>query len=473
MTAQGSNRRLIIHQPPGTGRLSRTARAEPLARRPKGREVERTAAAPVAVRREVRPSGATRVVRGPQRERHEPDYLVLISVVALTAIGLLMIYSSGGVATAVRTGGDPFGAVTTQLGWCLAGLAGMFLLMHLDYRYLRFASVPFYLFTLALLLLVLLPPIGPIEPVEKYGSTRWLQIGPLPTIHPAEFAKLAMVVYLAHWLAKQGMQVRTLIHGLVPFLLISGLCIGLVALEPDLGTTGVLALSALTLVFVAGARLWHLALLIPVSVLAVIAYVSIHAYQMRRWTTFLDPWQDPLGAGFQTVQGLLSLGLGGIFGTGLGQSAQPGALTLPNAHNDFIFALIGQEFGLIGGLLVIGLFLFLAYRGVRIALGAPDTFGALLATGVTAWLAFQGLINIGVVLNLLPITGITLPFVSDGGSSLVVSFAAVGILLSISRETLARGTWNDADPDRGRGYGRPHIPRPGRPSLPVRTGRRP
>ncbi|CAN5783981.1 stage V sporulation protein E [soil metagenome] len=434
----------------------------------------RVASAPAATLRldEARPAGATRVVRGPQRERHEPDYLMLVAVVALTAIGLLMIYSSSGVATAVRTG-DPFGAVATQLGWCVLGLVGMTVLMRTDYRYLRLASVPLYLFTLILLLLVLLPPIGPIEPVEKYGSTRWLQIGPLPTVHPAELAKLAMVVYLAHWLAKQGLQVRSLVHGLLPFLLISAPYIGLVALEPDLGTTGVLALSALTLVFVAGARLWQLAMLLPMTAVAVIVYVSLNAYQVRRWTTFLDPWADPLGAGFQTVQGLLSLALGGILGTGLGQSAQPGALALPNAHNDFIFALIGQELGLVGGLLVIALFLLLAYRGVRIALGAPDTFGALLATGITAWLALQGLINIGVVLNLLPITGITLPFVSDGGSSLVVSFAAVGILLSISRETLSRGTWNDADPDRGRRYGRPHLPRPGRPALPVRAGRRP
>ncbi|MDQ3554614.1 MAG: putative lipid II flippase FtsW [Chloroflexota bacterium] len=454
MTAQGSRRRLVVHQRSGSAAA-----------------VPATAAA--VSRREARPAGATRVVRGPQRERHEPDHLVLVAVVALTAIGLLMIYSSGGVATAVRTGGDPFGAVATQLGWSVAGLVGMAVLARVDYRYLRLASVPLYLFTLGLLLLVLLPPMGPIEPVTKYGSTRWLQIGPLPTIHPAEFAKLAMVVYLAHWLAKQGSQVRSLIHGLVPFLLIAGPCIGLVAVEPDLGTTGVLAMTALTLVFVAGARLWHLALLLPMAALGVMAYVSLHAYQVRRWTTFLDPWADPLGAGFQTVQGLLSLALGGFLGRGLGQSAQPGALNLPNAHNDFIFALIGQELGLLGGLTVIALFLFLAYRGVRIALAAPDTFGALLATGVTAWLAFQGLINIGVVLNLLPITGITLPFVSDGGSSLVVSFAAVGILLSISRETVARGTWNDADPDRGRGYGRPHLPRPGRPTLPVRAGRRP
>jgi len=459
MTAQRSTRRLS-----GKG---------PLARGATGRDPDRTAAAPAAPRREARPTGATRVLRGPQRERHEPDYLVLVCVTALTAIGLLMIYSSGGVATAIRTGGDPFGAVATQLGWSAVGLAGMTLLMRLDYRYLRLASVPFYLFTLILLLLVLLPPLGPIAPVEKYGSTRWLQIGPLPTVHPAEIAKLAMVVYLAHWLAKQGMQIRSLVHGLLPFLLLSGLCIGLVALEPDLGTTGVLAFSAVTLVFVAGARLWHLALLLPVGAVALVAYVSINAYQMRRWTTFLDPWSDPLVSGFQTVQGLLSLGLGGILGIGLGQSARPGSLTLPNAHNDFIFALIGQELGLAGGITVIALFLVLAYRGVRVALGAPDTFGALLATGITAWLAFQGLINIGVVLNLLPITGITLPFVSDGGSSLVVSFMAVGILLSISRETLARGTWNDADPDRGRGYGRPHLPRPGRPSLLIRAGRRP
>jgi cell division protein FtsW len=286
-------------------------------------------------------------------------------------------------------------------------------------------------------------------------------------MHPAEMAKLAMVIYLAHWLAKRGAQISSLSHGLVPFLVIVAPCLLLVAKEPDLGTTGVLTLTAFTMVFLAGARIWHLLLLIPPGIVAVTLYVSNQDYQVDRVRAWLDPWSLRMDEGFQTVQGLLSLALGGLFGNGLGESQLPGGLTIPNAQNDFIFAIVGQELGFIGATVVIGLYLLLAYRGVRIALGSPDTFGALLAAGITAWLTFQALINIAVVVALVPITGITLPFVSDGGSSLVVSFAAVGILLSISRETQARGTWNHADPDRGRGYGRPHLPGAGRPA---RTG---
>jgi cell division protein FtsW len=208
-----------------------------------------------------------------------------------------------------------------------------------------------------------------------------------------------------------------------------------------------------------------LALLLPMGIGAVALYVTTNAYQMARVRAFFDPWQYAATDGYQTVHGLMALAMGGILGNGLGQSSQPGALPLPNAANDFIFAVIGQEFGLVGGALVVGLYLFLAYRGVRVALAAPDTFGGLLAVGITAWLTFQAFINIGVVVNLLPITGITLPFVSSGLSSLVVSFAAVGILLSVSRETVQKGTAFDADPDRSRRHGRAHLPRPGRPAL--------
>jgi cell division protein FtsW len=331
-----------------------------------------------------------------------------------------------------------------------------------DFRYLRLVSLPMYLIALGLLVVVLLPPMGPFRPNVVGGSARWLEVGPLPAMHPAEFAKLALVVYTAHFLARKGGQSASLVHGMLPFLVIAGPVIALVATEPDLGTTGVLTLSAFTMLYVAGARVWQLALLLPVGLVGVAWYVTKNAYQMARVVTFLDPWKDPAGTGFHTVQGLLALGQGGILGTGLGQSRQAGALYLPNAQNDYIFGVVGQELGLVGGVVVIGLYLFLAYRGMRVALGAPDTFGALLATGITAWLTFQAFINIGVVTSLLPITGITLPFVSLGGSSLLVSFAAVGILLSISRETRPRGTWNDADPDRGRRHRWAHLPGAGR-----------
>ena len=221
--------------------------------------------------------------------------------------------------------------------------------------------------------------------------------------------------------------------------------------------------------FVAGGNLVHLGVLLAVGVAG--AAVFLRGYQMDRVRVWLDPWSDRLGDGFHTVQGLLALGVGGMFGTGLGERAA--GLYVPNALNDFIFAMIGQEFGFLGAAVVIGLFVVLAYAGIRTALSAPDTFGALLAAGITGWLCLQALINIGVVVTIFPITGITLPFISAGGSSLIISFAAVGILLSISRETVQKGTWNtDADPDRGRRDGRTHLPGARRSTVASRTSGR-
>jgi cell division protein FtsW len=248
----------------------------------------------------------------------------------------------------------------------------------------------------------------------------------------------------------------------------------LVFREPDLGTTMVIAGTAFTMFFIAGASLWQFAAMGAIGGLGVLL-VGLRGYQMDRIRAWLDPWADPLGSGFHTIQGLLALGLGGILGSGLGESKLAGGLYLPNAWNDFIFAIIGEEFGFVGATVVIALFGILAVAGVRTALRAPDTFGALLAAGITAWLCLQAFINIGVVVALLPVTGITLPFISAGGSSLVVSFAAVGILLSISRETLEpaerpekpRTTDGDehAPADRGRGDRGPHLPRARRRDL--------
>ena len=410
----------------------------------------------------------TRGKRGPQRERHEPDYLLLLSVIALAALGLLMVYSSSGVEGLINSG-DAFKLVGPQAMWGVLGLVAMVAVMRVDYRYLRLVSVAGFIIALALLVIVLLPPIGPLRPVEVGGSARWLRIGPLQ-MHPAEFAKLALVVYLAHWLTRKGARIASFRDGLLAFLLIVGPPLALVVVEPDLGTSGVLALSALTMFVVAGGSVLQLAALAPIGIGAFALVIMSSQYQLARIKAFLDPWADPQGIGFHTVQGLLAMGMGGPFGIGLGEGRQPGALHLPAAQNDFVFALVAQELGFVGGLVVIVCYLLLAYRGIRIALSAPDTFGALLAVGITGWLTFQAFINIGVVVVLLPITGITLPFVSAGGSSLLVSFAAVGILLSISRETLPRGTWNDADPDRRRWHRRPRLSGAGRRAQPARAG---
>jgi cell division protein FtsW len=392
-----------------------------------------------------------------RREQHQADYSILVAVVALSAIGILMVYSSSAMREYLKSD-DTFGIVGPQIQWAGLGIVAMLLTMRVDYRYLRLVSIPMFGVALVLLGLVLvLPDHGAVRSVSVGGSARWLQIGPLPAVHPAEFAKLALIVYLAHWMAKRGTSIRLFWGGTVAFLIIVAPIAGLVFKEPDLGTAVVIALTALTMFFVAGANVAHLAAMAALAVGAVIL-VGLRGYQLLRLQAWLNPWSDPLGKGFHTIQGLLALALGGILGAGLGESRLAGGLFLPNASNDFIFAIIGEEFGLVGGVVVVGLFLVLAYAGIRTALRAPDTFGALLAAGITAWLSVQAFINIGVVVGLLPVTGITLPFISAGGSSLIISFAAVGILLAVSRETVERGSWNDAPADRGRGHGRTHLP---------------
>lgn len=416
--------------------------------------------------------GSGRVIRGPVRERHEPDYPIVVAAIGLVAMGILMIYSSSAVRIALDPEGDLFRALLTELFWAGLGIALMVLLMRLDYRHLRAVSVPIFAVALILLVLVILPPIGPIQPIESGGAARWLKIGPLPQLHPAELAKIALVIYLAHWLARRGARLRSVTEGLLPFLFVAGSVIGLIMLEPDLGTTGVVTISSFLLFLLAGGRFLHVAALVPPGFAVIVLYVNSNPYQLQRWTTFLDPWSVALKEGFHTVQGLYALALGGILGGGLGQSRAPGGLYLPNADNDYIFAMVGQEFGLVGGLLVIGLFLLLGYRGLRVATQAPDLFGMLLAAGVTVVLCVQAFLNIAVVVNLIPVTGITLPFISSGGTSLVVSLAAVGILLSVSRETTTRrSVQDDEDHDRGGGDGWTHLSRPRRPALPRRAAR--
>jgi cell division protein FtsW len=390
-----------------------------------------------------------------QRERHQADWSILVIVVALTAIGILMVYSSSAMKAYLATD-NTLAVVGPQIAWAGLGLIALAGMSRVDYRYLRFVSVPFFVFAAGtLVLLLVLPEKGAIRVIEVGGSARWLQVGPLPAVHPAEIAKLAMIVYLAHWFAKRGLRIKGFWAGTIPFLIIVGPIVALVFKEPDLGTTMVIGLTAVTMFFLAGGRMLHLAL-IGVAALAAVVAAGLRGYQLDRIRTWLDPWSDPLGAGFHTIQGLLALGLGGILGAGLGESRLAGGLFLPNASNDYIFAIIGEEFGLIGAGIVIVLFVALAYAGIRVSLAAPDTFGSLLAAGITAWLCIQAFINIGVVVALIPVTGITLPFISAGGSSLTISLAAVGILLSISRETVERGTWNAAADRRGRD-GRAHL----------------
>ena len=305
------------------------------------------------------------------------------------------------------------------------------------------------------------------------GSARWIKIGPLPAVHPAEFMKLALVVYLAHWFAKRG----TAVHGLL---------VGHAAVPRDHGARWSCsscwsrtsarrpcsAFTAFTMFFLAGANLLHLVGMAAAAVPAVF-FMFMQGYQMDRITAWLNPWRTSPAIGFHSVQGFFALALGGVLGAGLGESRLAGGLFLPNAFNDFIFAIIGEEFGLLGAGLVIVLFLAIGYLGIRTgARGTRTRSVRCWRPGSRPGSASRPSSTSAVVVGLIPVTGIPLPFVSAGGSSLVISFAAIGILLSVSRETVEKGTWNDAPADRGRGDGRSHLPGPRRRPIASRTTRR-
>ena len=409
-----------------------------------------------------RTGGRSRATGGVRRDRHEPAYPLLLAVIALTALGIVMVYSSSSVRSYFSTA-DPAAQGMEQLAWAGIGLTGLLVASRIDFRHLRYLAIPFFVVTLALLVAVLIPGIG----TEINGSRRWIVIPGFGSLQPAEFAKLAVVLYLAHWLDRRGREARTFWNGLVPFGLLVAPGFFLIAMEPDLGTAGVYAIVALSIFFMAGANLVYLTA-IGGAVLAVAwLMISATSYQMTRVQTFLDPFRDPLGAGYNTIQGLLALGLGGITGLGLGESRMK-YLYLPAPSTDFIFAIIGEEWGLVGTLAVVGLFIVIAYQGYRIAITAPDTFSGLVACGITTWLVVQACINMMVVTALMPVTGIPLPFISAGGSALTINLAAVGILLSISRETTQTGSLRDAVFGIGRRDRRAHLPRAGRRTGPAR-----
>ncbi|HEX2765799.1 MAG TPA: putative lipid II flippase FtsW [Candidatus Limnocylindria bacterium] len=399
---------------------------------------------------------------GVRRERHEPAYALLLAVLALTAIGIVMVYSASSVRS-YFSASDPAAQGLEQLVWAGIGLGALFVTSRIDFRFLRYLAIPFYIVTLALLVAVLIPGIGS----EINGSRRWIVIPGFGSLQPAEFAKLAIVLYLAHWLDRRGREARTFWNGLVPFCLLVAPAFFLIALEPDLGTSGIYVIIAGSIFFMAGANLLYLSAIVGGVLAAATVMVTASGYQLQRVQTFLDPFADPLRSGYNTVQALLALGLGGITGLGLGESRQK-FLYLPAPSTDFIFAIIGEEWGLVGTLTVVALFVVLAYQGYRIAITAPDTFSGLVACGITTWLLAQAFVNIMVVTALMPVTGIPLPFISAGGSALTINLAAIGILLSISRETTQTGSLRDAVFGIGRRDRRAHLPRAGRRTRPAR-----
>jgi cell division protein FtsW len=354
------------------------------------------------------------------------DLVLVVVVLALTLIGIAMVYSASGIK-ALDALDDPRYFLGWQSLWAALGLVGMLAATRLDYHRYRALALPLLVGAIALLAAVLLPSIG----TSVNGASRWLRAGPIG-LQPAELAKLALILYLAFWLGNR--QDRIGRGGtLIGFVIATGLTGALVFAEPDLGTAIVIGAIALAMYFVAGARLWMFAATAMLAAVLALAGALAHPERVERLMTFIDPWKDPRDAGYQAIQALYGLALGGLSGEGLGAGREKFGF-LPFPYTDSIFAILGDELGLIGTLVVIMLFLVLAYRGVRIALRAPDAAGALVATGITTWLVFQAWVNMAVVASLIPMTGITLPFISYGGSSLCVGLIAVGILLNVGRQ---------------------------------------
>jgi cell division protein FtsW len=367
-----------------------------------------------------------------------------------------MVYSASSVQSYLASD-DPMAIGLQQAIWAVLGLTAMLVASRIDFRVLRYLAIPMYIGTLLLLVAVLVPGIG----TEAFGSRRWISVPGIGTFQPAEIAKLAICIYLAHWLDRAGQRARSFWNGFVPFGLLVAPGFLLIALEPDLGTAGVYAITAVAIFFMAGANVLYLGAIGSALVGAAVLMITSTPYQLQRVETFLDPFRDPLRAGYNTIQGLFALALGGLMGQGLGASKLK-YLYLPAPSTDFIFAIIGEEWGMIGTITVLVLFVLVAYHGYRIAIHAPDTFSGLLAAGITTWLVAQACINMMVVTALMPVTGIPLPFISYGGSALTINLVAVGILLSISRETSQTGSLLDALSGLGRRDRRARVPRAGR-----------
>ncbi|PLR97377.1 stage V sporulation protein E [Bacillus sp. T33-2] len=355
-----------------------------------------------------------------------PDFILLIITFTLLAMGLIMVYSASAVLADYKFE-DSFFFAKRQMLFAGVGVAAMFFIMNVDYWTWRTWAKLILIVCFVLLVMVLIPGIGNV----RNGSRSWIGVGAF-SIQPSEFMKLAMIAFLAKFLSERQKQITSFKNGLFPSLALVFTAFGMIMLQPDLGTGTVMVGTCVVMIFIAGARISHFLGLGLLGVAGFIGLVASAPYRIKRITSFLDPWQDPQGSGFQMIQSLFAIGPGGLFGLGLGQSRQK-FFYLPEPQTDFIFAILAEELGFIGGSFILLLFSLLLWRGIRIALGAPDLYGSLLAVGIIAMIAIQVMINIGVVTGLMPVTGITLPFLSYGGSSLTLMLVAVGVLLNISR----------------------------------------
>lgn len=370
----------------------------------------------------------TRAPAGKRGRTAPPSSFVLLFavIVVLNLIGLVMVLSSSSV-TALHHTGSSYYYFERQLMWLALGGVAFVITLRTDYHRLRRLAIPMLVASIALLAIVLMPGIGS----NVNGSSRWIGVGTFG-IQPSEFAKLGMLIFAADLLARRSAWIDDTRVTLRPVLVAFGAVALLIMLQPNLGTTIVIATITFSVLFVAGVRIAPLLGWGALGSVAALGAAMGESYRRARLTAFLNPWNDPQNTGYQTIQSLVALASGGWFGLGLGQSRAKWGF-LPYAYTDFIFAIIAEELGFFGALLVVVLFVALAFLGVRASLQAQDPFGRLLAIGITTWLSVQAFVNIGAVIGVLPITGVPLPFISFGGSSLLATMAASGILLNVAR----------------------------------------
>jgi len=360
-------------------------------------------------------------------QKSHADYLLLAFVAALVIVGLQAVYSAT-FALSITEHNNVLYFLLLQGLWAAIGTGLLLVCMAIDYRWWKLVSPVLLVLAVASLVLVLTPQFG----FSQYGASRWLRLGPLPPTQPSEFVKLAVVLGLATWLSRPRPRTQGVLDGLLPLAAGLGVITLLIMKQPDMGTVLVIILTAGTMYFLSGASFQSLTILACSGMAGAVLLISSAAYRLTRWESFLDPWGDPEGKGFHIIQLLIALGSGGVWGLGVGASRQK-FFYVPGAHTDGIFAIIGEEMGFVGSVAVILLFAAVVWRGARIIWRAPDAFGSLLAAGIVSWITYQALINIGGITRAIPLTGIPLPFVSYGGSSLAATMAAIGILLSISR----------------------------------------
>jgi cell division protein FtsW len=362
---------------------------------------------------------------------HTPDYLLIFAFGALIIFGLIML-SSAGAAISYEKFGDSFYFVKHQiLLGLLPGLFLLFVMASINYQLWKKIAVPMLGVSIVLLVLVFIPGVG-----AEFGSAKsWVHVGNFFSFQPAELVKITFLLYLANWLERRGVAgIKDFYYGFLPFIFLLGVISVLMIKQPDMGTLSVIIFMSMAVFFASGAKIKHVAMMVAGGVASIYAMILYSPYRAARLTTFLHPELDPQGIGYHINQAFLAIGSGGIFGRGFGHSRQKFQY-LPEAIGDSIFAIIGEELGLIFCVIIIGLFVFIMYRAMKVAKNSIDQFGRLITIGIISWFTFQAFFNISSMIGLTPMTGIPLPFISYGGTALAVNMAAIGILINISRQT--------------------------------------